>query len=139
MTFTPAQVKLNHERATKAVERLNDKAWSGTRYGVELPEGQPAVIVRYARPFSSRFDAPYEEKFRYPTRIDQTIGWPTSYNNQYNAANMGTMCYGIDKAEETQQRKLEGLRKLENDVTKLEAELEEAQARVAARRTELGL
>jgi len=137
---TAAQVRINHERATTAVARLNDKAWNGTRYELVADQlDQPAVIVKLSRPYNSRYDAPYTETFRYQTRIDQTIGWPVSYDNKYNASNHGSMCKGLNDAEEARGRRIDALRRFENDVTRLERELAEAQERVAAIKAELGL
>lgn len=136
--FTAAQLKLNHERTAKAVERLNDKAWAGTKYTAVLEEGKLGVIVRSDRPYNSRYDAPYTESFRYETRVDQTIGHPVSYNNKYNASNHGSMCKGIDDALEARNRKSEAVRSWEIKVKKLRAELAEAEATLATRKAELG-
>jgi len=138
---TAAQVRLNHERATTAVARLNDKAWNGIRYELVADRlDQPAVIVKYVRPFGyENRDKPEQVALRYQTRIDQTIGWPVGYSNKYNASNHGTMCKGINDAEESRGRRIEALRRFENDVTRLERELTEAQERVARIKAELGL
>lgn len=138
-TPTAAQIRLNHERATTAVARLNDKAWAGTRYQLIAEEGQPAVIVRLDRPYNSRYDAPYTESFRYETRIDQTIGWPVSYSNKYNASNHGSMCKGLEDAQEAKRHKLEAVRVWENKVSKLREELAAAEAALARAKELAGL
>lgn len=138
-TPTAAQLKLNHERTAKAVERLNDKAWAGTKYEAVLEEGQTGVIVKLDRPYNSRYDAPYTESFRYETRIDQTIGHPVTYSNRYNAGNHGSMCKGLDDALEARRRKQDAVRSWEGKVAKLREELAAAEETLAKRKEELGL
>lgn len=138
-TPTAAQIRLNHERANTAVARLNDKAWAGTKYDLVAEEGQPAVIVKLDRPYNSRYDAPYTESFRYQTRIDQTIGWPVSYDNKYNASNHGSMCKGLDDALDAKRRKQESVRIWENKVSKIREELAAAEAALANAKEIAGL
>lgn len=138
--FTAAQLKTNHERTAKAVERLNEKAWAGIKYEAVLEEGKLGVIVKYTKPAfgAEAYKAPFTEAFRYETRVDQTIGWPVSYDNKYNASNHGTICKGINDAEETRSRRFDALRRYENEATRLEAELAAVQDQIARIKAELG-
>jgi hypothetical protein len=138
---TAAQIRLNHERATTAVARLNEKAYNGTRYELVADRlDQPAVIVKYVRPYGfENRHKPERETFRYTTRIEQTIGWPVSYTNKYSASNIGTMCYGFDAAETRRRNELEGVQAMERKVEKPREELAAAEAHLASRKAELGL
>lgn len=137
---TAAQIRLNHERATTAVARLNDKAWNGIKYTLEADRlDQPAVIVKHVKPYNGSWDAEYKEVLRYTTRIDQTIGWPVSYDNKYSASNHGTMCKGINDAGKTRSRNLEAVRTWENTVDRLRTELAAAEAKLAERKAAAGL
>jgi hypothetical protein len=137
-TPTAAQLKLNHERTAKAVERLNDKAWAGIRYEAILEEGKPGVISYSTRPYNARYDAPYTEVLRYETQVDQTIGHPVNYTNKYSGSNSGTMCQGIDRAIERRSHRRDALRAAENKADKLREELAAAEANVARIKAELG-
>lgn len=136
---TAAQIRTNHERARKVAEKLTGNGYA--RVTALCNPGQPAVLVAEQLPWGTRNpqESDYFEVARITTGVDQKMGTPVNYSNRHSSANMGTMCYRVDAAEQTRQRKLEGLRSMENAVTRLKAELAHAEERVAARRAELGL
>ncbi len=136
---TAAQLKLNHERATKAAAKMTEKGHGAARVTAICEPGELAVLVLERRPYNSRKVEDFEEIVRITTDLEQTIGNPVSYDNKYSSGNMGTMCYRLDRAEESRRNKLAGLRSFENKVSKLREELAEAEADVAARRADLGL
>lgn len=139
--YTPAQIRTNHERATKAAAKMNSSMNNDRmkRVTADCQPGLPAVIVVEYRPYNSRSDDDYAVTVRYPTRVDQTIGNPVTYRNQYTGSNTGTICWAVNQAEESRRNKLQGLRDLEQRLEKAREEVARLEQVVAARKVELGM
>lgn len=143
---TPAQIAQNRERTTKAVERMNAKvqAMGVIRYRAIVERNDsPAVVAVDYRPYKSNrreyADDQWGEVLRVTTSVDDTIGYPIDYTNEYKSSTFGTICRRVHDAETRRRNRIDGLRTLERKVRVARDELLAAEAAVASRREELGM
>lgn len=134
---TAAEIRLNHERAEKAVAALNKKAWSGIRYFAILQEGKPARIRQESRPANYGGPVEYTHDYTVDTRIEDRQGVPVTYANEHTGNHIGTMTYRVYTRGRTIANKREGLRMMQNKADSLRKELAAMEEAVATREADI--
>lgn len=138
---THAEIRTNHERVTKAVEKLNSKAWNGIRYSAILPEGKPGKIKKETRPYNG---TEWTTECVAQTELYDTIGVVIDYKNKYSGKHHGTMTYRIYQKSErigtlhdylrTDHNHLDSLKR---DLVSLQASIAKAEERIESRKQEI--